>query len=97
MFANGFGYRGFRLDPTHVREWLAARRAHHPLLRLALGAIGMLVLLVLLIVGAVVGTLMVIGGLVFRMLRTRGKPQAHGRVLDGQYRVIGKSALPRGH
>lgn len=97
MFSSTFRFQGF--DSTRVRAWLAARKPHNPLLRIALGVVGVALLLVLLVLGAVIGTLMVLVGLAMRLLRGRGKPQvnASGRVLDGQYRVIDKSALPRGH
>lgn len=97
MSAYGFRTRNFNFDSAQVRQWLGARRPRNLLLRVALGLVGLAVLLVLLVLGAVIGTLMVLGGLALRLLRTRGKPQASGRVLDGDYRVVGKSLLPRGH
>lgn len=98
MFKPHFQFQGRHFNIESLRQWLAARRSHNPLLRIALGAVGVMMLLILLVLGAVIGTLMLLGGLAWRLLRGRGKPQASAQseVLDGQYRVVGKSALPRG-
>jgi hypothetical protein len=43
-----------------------------------------------------VGVAMLAAGVLVRLFRMHGKPVARDhRVVDGQYRVIGKPALPR--
>ena len=93
-----------RLSPDHVdalRGFFAPRKPRHPLLRVAFGLLGLALLSVLLVVGLFVGAAMVIGGMLLRLLRMRGTPIAAGasrdsRVVDGEFRVVGKSALPSG-
>jgi hypothetical protein len=73
----------------------APRRPRHPLLRLALGALGVALLLALLFVSVFVGIAMLAAGMLLRIARQRGRravPRA--RSLDGDYRVIGKAQLP---
>lgn len=93
-----------RFSPDHVdalRGFFAPRKPRHPLSRIAFGLLGLALLSVLLVVGLLVGAAMVVGGLLLRLLRMRGKPIAAGasrdrRVVDGEFRVVGKSALPSG-
>jgi hypothetical protein len=47
-------------------------------------------------VSVFVGVAMLAAGVLVRLLRMRGQPVARDhRVVDGQYRVIAKPALPR--
>lgn len=90
----------FSLNSDTLRGLFAPRKPRHPLLRFALGLVGVGLLLVLLVVGAVVGTTMLLAGLVLRLWRGRNqplyrRPQA-ADVVEGEYRVVGKSALPLG-
>lgn len=93
-----------RFSPDHVdalRGFFAPRKPRHPLLRVAFGLLGLALLSVLLVVGLLVGAAMVVGGLLLRLWRVRGKPIAVApardrRVVDGEFRVVGKSALPSG-
>lgn len=93
-----------RFSPDHVdalRGLFAPRKPRHPLLRVAFGLLGLALLSVLLVVGLLVGAIMVACGLLLRLWRMRGKPVAVGasrdrRVVDGEFRVVGKSALPSG-
>lgn len=93
-----------RFSPDQVdalRGFFAPRKPRHPMLRVALGLVGLAVLSVLLVVGLLVGAVMLVGGLLLRLWRMRGKPAALAsardrRVVDGEFRVIGKSALPSG-
>lgn len=91
----------FRFDHDALRTLFVPRKPRHPLLRFAFGVLGLGLLLVLVVVGVFVGTAMLAGGLLLRLWRTRNthvarRPQAR-RVVDGEYRVVGKSALPLGH
>ena len=82
-----------RFDASQFRDLFAPRKPRHPLLSVALGLLGVALLLVLLAVGVVVGGGMHAIGLLRRAWMQRGKPQAHGgRVVDAEYRVIDKPA-----
>jgi hypothetical protein len=49
----------------------------------------------LLVVGVFVGATMLVGGLMVRLLRQRGKPvAARKRVVDAEYRVVPKTGQP---
>ena len=92
-----------RLRPEHVdavRNLFAPRKPRHPLLRIAVGLIGLALLAVLVVIGLFVGVAMLAGGLLLRLLRTRGQPIARAardsRVVEAEYRVVGKTALPSG-
>ena len=84
-----------------LRNLFAPRKPRHPLLRLALGLAGVALLGVLVVIGLFVGAAMLLGGAVLRLARgarprpdsAAGRPQ---RVVEGEYRVVGKSALPSG-
>jgi hypothetical protein len=86
----------FRFDNHAFRNAFAPRKPRHPLLRVAIGLIGLGVVLTLVFVSVFVGVAMLAAGVLVRLFRLRGKPVARDhRVVDGQYRVIGKPALPR--
>ena len=82
----------------------APRRPRHPLLRIALGLLGVALLLALVVVGVFVGAAMLAGGMLWRLWKQRGKPIAgtrrrtiEGHVLEGTYRSVGKTGLPLAH
>jgi hypothetical protein len=86
----------FRFDNHAFRNAFAPRKPRHPLLRVAIGLIGLGVVLTLVFVSVFVGVAMLAAGVLVRLFRMRAKPVARDhRVVDGQYRVIGKPALPR--
>jgi hypothetical protein len=92
-----------RLRPEHVdavRNLFAPRKPRHPLLRILVGLVGLALLAVLVVIGLFVGVAMLAGGLLLRLLRTRGQPIARpardSRVVEAEYRVVGKTALPSG-
>lgn len=90
---SGF-FRMFRLDGLRLRGLLfAPRKPRHPLLRTAIGVLGLAVLLVLVVIGVFVGTAMVVGGLLLKGMARRS-PRAAGNVIDAEYRVVDKQALP---
>ena len=73
----------------------APRKPRHPLVRLAFGLLGLGLLLLLVFFSVFVGIAMLAAGLLYRLLRQRGKPVARdARIVDGEYRVVGKAALP---
>lgn len=86
--------KAFSFDFTRARGLFAPRKPRHPLLRLALGLLGVAVLCLLVVVGVFVGAAMIVGGLLFKLLRHRGRPVADPRVVEGEYRVLRKPALP---
>ncbi|MFT3756519.1 MAG: hypothetical protein QM769_11355 [Pseudoxanthomonas sp.] len=92
-------FRTFRLDRSRLHAAFAPRKPRNPLLRLGLGLLGVAVLCALLFVGVFVGMAMIAGGLLYRLLRQRGKPladrHAHdGRVVEGEYEIVRRPALP---
>ncbi|WP_242111572.1 hypothetical protein [Luteimonas aquatica] len=80
-----------RLATSGLSALFAPRKPRHALLRVAFGVLGVALLLVLLVIGVFVGAAMLIGGLLLRLLGQRGKPVARKRVVDGEYRVVGKN------
>lgn len=85
---------------THPRftAFTTPRRPRHPLLRLAVGAIGLALLLGLLFVSVFVGLVMLAGGMLWRLWAQRGKPIAatRARTIEGQFRNA-KAGLPLAH
>lgn len=89
-----FQHHAFRRFRTAA--FSAPRRPRHPLLRLALGLLGVVLLLALVVVGVFVGIAMLAGGMLWRLWAQRGKPvaAARGNSIDGDYHVVGKAQLP---
>ncbi|MCA1714036.1 MAG: hypothetical protein LC715_02540 [Gammaproteobacteria bacterium] len=85
-------------NSSRLRATFAPRKPRHPLLRFALGLIGLGLLALLLVFGVFIGAAMVAAGLLYRLWQQRGKPIAHDRpqvkgYVDGEYRVIAKPGL----
>jgi hypothetical protein len=92
MTAFRFHANAFRFDS--LRNGSAPRR-RRPLLRVVLGMVGVALLLALVFVSVFVGIAMLAAGVVFKLLRQRGKPVARDRrAVEGEFRVVGKTALP---
>jgi hypothetical protein len=72
------------------------RKPRHPLARVAIGLLGVAVLALLVFFSVFVGVAMLSVGLLYRLLRDRRKPAIapRARVVEGEYRVVGKTALP---
>lgn len=86
----------FRFDRNAFRNGFAPRKPRHPLLRVLLGMLGLGVLLVLVFFSVFVGVAMLAAGLLYRLWKQRGKPMARpARVVDGEFRVLGKPVLPQ--
>lgn len=82
-----------RFDASQFGAIFAPRKPRHPLLRLAVGLLGLLLLAGLLVVGVVVGTAMLALGLLRRLLGGGARPQPQpGNVVDAEYRVVDKPA-----
>lgn len=97
MFAHAFRFNPTRFDSTRLHAAFAPRKPRHPLLRMAFGLVGLALLLALVVFGVFIGAAMLAGGLLYRLLRQRDKPAVEdSRVVEGQFRVVDKSALPFG-
>ena len=88
----------FRFDARRLHAAFAPRKPRHPLARLAIGLLGIGVLALLVFVSVFVGVAMLAVGRVYRLMRQRGRPIAdparNARIVDGEFRVVGKTALP---
>ena len=74
------------------------RRPRHPFLRIALGLVGVALLLALLFVSVFVGIAMLAVGMLYRLMKQRRTPTAvRANSIDGDYRVVGKAQLPLAH
>lgn len=95
MFAHVFRFNPTRFDSTRLHAAFAPRKPRHPLLRVAFGLFGLVLLALLVVFGVFIGAAMLAGGLLYRLLRQRDKPAVEdSRVVEGEYRVVDKSALP---
>lgn len=85
---------------SRMRAAFEPRTPRNGLLRFLLRAAGLGVLVVLVALGAMVGIAMLAAGMVFRLLRGRGRPvsavdgRADPRVVDGEFKVVDKNVLP---
>jgi hypothetical protein len=88
----------FRFDARRLHAAFAPRKPRHPLARLAIGLLGIGVLALLVFFSVFVGVAMLAVGLVYRLMRQSGRPIAgparNARIVDGEFRVVGKTALP---
>ncbi len=86
----------------------APRRPRHPFLRIALGLVGVALLLALLFVSVFVGIAMLAVGMLYRLWTHRRTPSLNragaaragtvdGDAIDGTFRVVGKAQLPLAH
>lgn len=96
MSAHAFFFDSRRLHAGRLHSVFAPRKPRNPLARLAIGVIGVAVLALLVFFSVFVGAAMLSVGLLYRLLRNRRKPSivADTRVVEGEYRVVGKTALP---
>lgn len=85
----------FHFDSSLFRNAFAPRKPRHPLLRIAFGMVGLGLLLLLVFFSVFVGIAMLAVGVVYRLWKQRGRPIARDmRVVEGEFRVVGKTALP---
>ncbi len=96
MFAQTFRF-GTSHFHSRVRSAFEPRKPRHRLLRFALGVVGLGVLAVLVMFSVVLGAAMIAAGLVYKLWKQRGKRLGTGahdpRVVEGEFRVVGASAL----
>jgi len=88
--------RSFRFDSARLRDLFQPRKPRHPLLRVALGLVGVGLLALLVFFSVFVGAAMLTVGLAWKLMRGRTQ-RASGRstVMDAEYRVLRRQALPR--
>jgi energy-converting hydrogenase Eha subunit G len=76
-------FRGTQLPPRHRRN---------PLLRIAMGILGLGLLAVLVFLSVFVGAAMLAIGVLYRLLRKRPRaPARDPQVVEGEFRVVGRS------
>lgn len=85
---------------NNFRAVFQPRKPRNPLLRIALGLVGLVVLAGLLVVGVFVGAAMLLAGLVMKLLSPRrnntrnARPGHHdASVVDAQYTVVSRQAI----
>ncbi len=80
---------------NQFRTLFAPRKPRHPLVRVAVGLLGLAILAAMVFVGVFVGAAMIIAGLAWKLLAQRKNARtAPSQVVDGEYRVVRKQALP---
>lgn len=93
---SAFG-NSFRFNRQAFDRFATPRRPRHPMLRIALGLVGVGLLLALLFVSVFVGIAMLAAGMLFRVWKQRGKPvarAARANSIEADFRVVGKAQLP---
>jgi len=81
-----------------LRNLVEPRKPRNPLVRIALGLLGLVILAVLVVGGVFVGAAMILGGIAWKLLGTRkarASTKADPTVVDAEYRVVRKAALPQ--
>lgn len=86
---------------NNFRAVFAPRKPRNPLVRVALGLFGLVILAGLLVVGLFVGAAMLLVGLVLKLVNPRRSTgntrRTHGRhdnnVVDAQYTVVSRQAI----
>ena len=79
---------------NQFRALFAPRKPRHPLVRVAVGLLGLAILAALVFVGVFVGAAMIIAGLAWKLLAQRKSARTvPSQVVDGEYRVVRKQKL----
>jgi len=78
------------------RTLFAPRKPRHPLVRVAVGLLGLAILAALVFVGVFVGAAMIIAGVAWKLLAQRKQctRPSDPQVVDAEYRAVRKQALP---
>lgn len=80
-----------------LRNLFEPRKPRNPLVRIALGLLGIAILAVLVVGGVFIGAAMILGGIAWKLLaarKARAVRKADPTVVDAEYRVVRKAALP---
>ena len=81
-----------------LRNLFEPRKPRNPLVRIALGLLGIAILAVLVVGGVFIGAAMILGGIAWKLLaarKARAVRKADPTVVDAEYRVVRKTALPQ--
>ncbi|HEL3817355.1 TPA: hypothetical protein UMY79_004276 [Stenotrophomonas maltophilia] len=82
---------------TQFRTLFAPRKPRHPLVRVAVGLLGLAILAAMVFIGVFVGAAMILVGLAWKLLASR-KPgttrPVDPTVVEGEYRVVRKPVFP---
>jgi hypothetical protein len=88
----------FHFDSRRLHAAFAPRKPRSPMARIAIGLLGVGLLALLVFFSVFVGAAMLAIGLVYRLtrnIRRSGLASAsRTRVVEGEYRVVGKPVLP---
>lgn len=92
MFAEAFQFDRNRLH--RMRDAFGPRKPRNPLVRIAVGVLGLGVLALLIFVSVFVGAAMIVGGLAYRLWSRRARPIAKDpRIVDGECRVLSRPTV----
>ncbi|WP_313174480.1 hypothetical protein [Stenotrophomonas sp.] len=81
-----------------LRNLFEPRKPRNPLVRIALGLLGIAILAVLVVGGVFIGAAMILGGITWKLLasrKARSVRKADPTVVDAEYHVVRKAALPQ--
>lgn len=85
---------------NNFRAVFAPRKPRNPLVRVALGLVGLVILAGLLVVGLFVGAAMLLAGLVLKLVKPRrnagtvhNNRRHDSNVVDAQYTVVSRQAI----
>ena len=86
----------FRFDSSRLYAAFSPRKPRHPLARMAVGLLGLGVLALLVFFSVFIGVAMLAAGLTWRLLGKRKSASVRhdARVVEGEYRIVGKTVLP---
>lgn len=83
---------------NQFRTLFAPRKPRHPLVRVAVGLLGLAILAAMVFIGVFVGAAMILAGLAWKLLASRkGSARVRGadaNVVEGEYRVVRRPQLP---
>lgn len=85
---------------NQFRALFAPRKPRHPLVRVAVGLLGLAILAAMVFIGVFVGAAMILVGLAWKLLASRkGVSASRGEhapanVVEGEYRVVRRPQLP---
>jgi len=85
---------------AQFRSLFEPRKPRHPLVRVAVGVLGLAILAAMVFVGVFVGAAMILAGLAWKLLASRKGVSAarggtgHASVVEGEYRVVRRPQLP---
>lgn len=96
MFAHSFRFDHHQFQ-QRMRNAFEPRKPRHRLLRFAVGIVGLGLLALLVMFSVVIGTAMIVAGIVYKLWTRRGKPMAarDPRIVEGEFRVVGEREIPR--